>query len=263
MGGSSLRARGVAGFRPQRARSAALARRRCECGRRHPGAARANCADEQFDRVFNILHGGDGENGVLQGLLRDARRAVHRFGRARFRAEHGQDPHQAGVAVAGSVDAALPALAAGRRRACRGARARPAGDRQAVVRRFQRGRHRACSTMPASSGRRTGRALSGRIADGAADRRRRADRRHPRRHRACRRSASCRPASTTTTTPNTSPKTRSTCVPGLSGADEDEIRRLSFGRVRSRRLHRLGPRRCDARPQRPICTCSKSTPRRA
>ena len=24
----------------------------------------------QFDRVFNILHGGDGENGVLQGLLR-------------------------------------------------------------------------------------------------------------------------------------------------------------------------------------------------
>ena len=23
----------------------------------------------QFDRVFNILHGGDGENGVLQGLL--------------------------------------------------------------------------------------------------------------------------------------------------------------------------------------------------
>lgn len=25
--------------------------------------------DKQFDRVFNILHGGDGENGVLQGLL--------------------------------------------------------------------------------------------------------------------------------------------------------------------------------------------------
>ena len=25
--------------------------------------------DRQFDRVFNILHGGDGENGVLQGLL--------------------------------------------------------------------------------------------------------------------------------------------------------------------------------------------------
>jgi D-alanine-D-alanine ligase len=25
--------------------------------------------DKQFDRVFNILHGGVGENGVLQGLL--------------------------------------------------------------------------------------------------------------------------------------------------------------------------------------------------
>ncbi|MBB1473761.1 D-alanine--D-alanine ligase [Luteimonas sp. MC1782] len=25
--------------------------------------------DRQFDRVFNILHGGDGENGVLQGVL--------------------------------------------------------------------------------------------------------------------------------------------------------------------------------------------------
>ncbi len=24
---------------------------------------------KRFDRVFNILHGGDGENGVLQGLL--------------------------------------------------------------------------------------------------------------------------------------------------------------------------------------------------
>lgn len=26
-------------------------------------------SDKRFDRVFNILHGGDGENGVLQGLL--------------------------------------------------------------------------------------------------------------------------------------------------------------------------------------------------
>ena len=25
--------------------------------------------DKHFDRVFNILHGGDGESGVLQGLL--------------------------------------------------------------------------------------------------------------------------------------------------------------------------------------------------
>ncbi len=26
-------------------------------------------AAKKFDRVFNILHGGEGENGVLQGLL--------------------------------------------------------------------------------------------------------------------------------------------------------------------------------------------------
>ncbi|MBJ6981390.1 D-alanine--D-alanine ligase [Luteimonas sp. MC1572] len=29
--------------------------------------------DRQFDRVFNILHGGDGENGVLQGVLQALR----------------------------------------------------------------------------------------------------------------------------------------------------------------------------------------------
>ena len=30
-------------------------------------------AQKQFDRVFNILHGGDGENGVLQGALQSLR----------------------------------------------------------------------------------------------------------------------------------------------------------------------------------------------
>ncbi len=29
----------------------------------------ASLSDQRFDRVFNILHGGEGENGVLQGLL--------------------------------------------------------------------------------------------------------------------------------------------------------------------------------------------------
>jgi D-alanine-D-alanine ligase len=29
----------------------------------------ASLPEQRFDRVFNILHGGDGENGVLQGLL--------------------------------------------------------------------------------------------------------------------------------------------------------------------------------------------------
>jgi D-alanine-D-alanine ligase len=32
-------------------------------------AALTSAGGPQFDRVFNILHGGDGENGVLQGLL--------------------------------------------------------------------------------------------------------------------------------------------------------------------------------------------------
>ena len=65
------RARGLARFRPQRARRAARARRRRRCGRRHPGADRRDLQDGSFDRVFNILHGnkGGGEDGVLQGLL--------------------------------------------------------------------------------------------------------------------------------------------------------------------------------------------------
>src|SRR3546814_16475054 len=29
--------------------------------------------DRHFDRVFNVLHGGDGESGVLQGLLESLR----------------------------------------------------------------------------------------------------------------------------------------------------------------------------------------------
>lgn len=33
----------------------------------------AALAQKQFDRVFNILHGGDGENGVLQGALQSLR----------------------------------------------------------------------------------------------------------------------------------------------------------------------------------------------
>ncbi len=35
-----------------------------------PALVEALAGQQRFDRVFNILHGGDGENGVLQGLLR-------------------------------------------------------------------------------------------------------------------------------------------------------------------------------------------------
>src|SRR3546814_8642164 len=37
-----------------------------------PTLARA-LQDRHFDRVFNVLHGGDGESGVLQGLLESLR----------------------------------------------------------------------------------------------------------------------------------------------------------------------------------------------
>ena len=48
------------------------------------------------------------------------------------------------------------------------------------------------------------------------------------RTRRCPRSASCPRASGTTTTPSTSPRTRSTCVPGLEGDAEAEIRRIAL-----------------------------------
>ena len=39
--------------------------------------------DKQFDRVFNILHGGDGERRRAARPAGSARRAVHRLRRAR------------------------------------------------------------------------------------------------------------------------------------------------------------------------------------
>ena len=63
----------------------------------------------QFDRVFNILHGnnGGGEDGVLQGLLEALGVPYTGSGVLGSALEHGQDPHQAGVAVARPADAAL------------------------------------------------------------------------------------------------------------------------------------------------------------
>ena len=107
-GRHQCRARGVAEFRRQRARGAARPRRGRARGGRHPGLVEL-LVQNKVDRVFNILHGnkGGGEDGVLQGLLEALRRAVHRLRRARFGAEHGQDPHQAGLAGARPADAAL------------------------------------------------------------------------------------------------------------------------------------------------------------
>ena len=125
----------------------------------------------KFDRVFNILHGnrGGGEDGVLQGLLECAGRAVHGFGRARLRAVDGQDPHQAGVARARPADAGLREPAARRRRRRGGAQARPAGDREACLRRLERRHHALLQGRGPRGGRRTGRTLRRTVAGRAAD----------------------------------------------------------------------------------------------
>ena len=77
-------------------------------------ALAAALLQRQFDRVFNILHGnnGGGEDGVLQGLL-EALACRTPAPACSARPEHGQDPHQTGVAVARPADAAL--CAAGER----------------------------------------------------------------------------------------------------------------------------------------------------
>ena len=80
----------------------------------------------RFDRVFNILHGtGGGEDGVLQGLLRGASSVPYTgSGVLGTRADHGQDPHQAGVDQRRPADAALRAPGA----RCRRARGRAASS---------------------------------------------------------------------------------------------------------------------------------------
>ena len=108
--------------------------------------------------------------------------------------------------------------------------ARPAGDREAVARRLQRRRHPRVSTKPTWRRRSSWpRAIAGELlmeqmivratnspsASSATWR--------------CRRSASCRPASTTTTTPSTSPTTRSTCARALRATAEARDARARAG----------------------------------
>ena len=109
----------------------------------------------------------------LQGLLDALRRAVHRLGRARLGAVDGQDPHQAGVAVARTADAALCASVAQRTMSTPAARwlglpviVKPACEGSSV------GMSRVFNEADLRAGRRAGCALRRRAADGAADRRR-------------------------------------------------------------------------------------------
>ena len=144
----------------------------------------ADIAAKRCDRVFNIMHGGGGENGVVQGLLDALHVPVHRLGRARLGVDARQDPHEAGLAVAQHADAALRAAVAHRRCHRRGALARLAGDREARVRRLERRRESRLQGSRSAAGGRARRALRRRVADGAADRRRGIHRRHPARRSA-------------------------------------------------------------------------------
>lgn len=91
---------------------------------------------QQFDRVFNVLHGhnGGGEDGIVQGLMEAFGVPYTGSDIAWLGVEHGQDPYQTGVAVAGPVDTALRAVGCWRQRrghSCRGTTARFTGHRQA------------------------------------------------------------------------------------------------------------------------------------
>ncbi len=60
-----------------------------------------------YDRVFNVLHGRGGEDGVIQGGLEILGSALHRQWCDGFGDRDGQVPQQAAVPVAGSADAGL------------------------------------------------------------------------------------------------------------------------------------------------------------
>ena len=107
MGGTSVRARGVAGFRPQRAGSAACARRRCERRRWHPEPDPRAARQALRPRVQHPARQAAARDGVLQGLLEALGVPYTGSGVLGSALAHGQDPHQAGVAGAGPADAAL------------------------------------------------------------------------------------------------------------------------------------------------------------
>ena len=142
-----VRARGLARFRPQRARGAAAraaSTRIAVDGIPDAGGRAHRSRRRRFDRVFNILHGnrGGGEDGVAAGPARSARRAVHRLRRARLGAVAWtrSAPSRSGSSL-GLPTPRTSRLRARRRRRRGRARARPAGDRQAAVRRLERRRH--------------------------------------------------------------------------------------------------------------------------
>jgi D-alanine-D-alanine ligase len=167
---------------------------------------------KRFDRVFNILHGGEGENGVLQGLLEafgvaytgsgvlgsaltlDKIRtkqvwlalglATPRYVRLLPGQNVEQAAHEIGLPVI--VKPSLEGSSVGVSRVFR------ASDLQQAIELAQ---------------------LPGRAADGGSSSTATSSRWRSWARKRCPRSRSCRRAITTTITPSTSPKTRSICVP--------------------------------------------------
>ena len=219
MGGSSLRARGVARLRRATCSTAlqrAASMRSAVDG--IPALVRAAAPGRpKFDRVFNILHGnrGGGEDGMLQGLLEAL--GVPYTGSGVLGSALSMDKIRtkqvwlslglptpalrarssaATMCVAAAHKIGLPVIV---KPACE-------GSSVGVSRCFKDADLPAAVALAARYDRRD--------AGRAADRGRRIHRRRPRRPRRCRRSASCRPASTTTTTPSTSPTDTQYICPG-------------------------------------------------
>ena len=237
--------------------SGATCSRRCargvdaHAGRRYSGAAR--CAARRSLRACvqhpARQHGG-GEDGVLQGALRVAARAVHRLAacsvpRCRWTRSAASwvwhalglpTPHFVALREGDDVHAAaakigLPVIV------------------QAGERRFQRRHHARVRAADLDAGGRSGVELSRRSSGRELDRGRRATPSRCSVARRCRRSASFPRVSSTTTTPSTSPRTRST----FAQACKEMPSAMQAWRcgVRRARLRRLGTRRCDARSRGP------------
>ena len=260
-----LRARGVARLRRERARCAHPPRRR----RRRPSTAslrwsrrsrrrrrrarkreRRNRPRALRPRVQHPARQPWRRRGRRRaGTARCARRAVHRLGRARIGALDGQDPHQAGLARARVADTGLRPPRARRRRHRGRAQDRPAGHRQARLRRLERGRDPLLRRRRPAGGRGTrlalrrpdagraahpGRRVHGRRAGhrGAALDPHRAGRRVLRLPRQVRR------------------ERHAVHLPGARGRRRAGARQPRAGRLLRGRLQRLGPGRLHARPRR-------------
>ncbi len=157
------------------------ARRRCARHRWHSRAARRAARGSLRARVQHPARPRRRRRRAARRAA-FARRAVHGLGRARLGAEHGQDPHQAGVGIDRLADAALCALRARRRYRCGDREDRLAGRREAVARRIERRHHaRAFAKRIFAAAVELAARYDGELVDRATDRRRGIHRQHPRR----------------------------------------------------------------------------------